>query len=62
MRRTRQLYASNQSFNRRLRGASGRDCLYAFLRHWITARLRREYPRLAHLLPDGFAIGIAPRR
>lgn len=62
VRRARQLYATNCAFNRRLRSAAAREYLYAFLRHWITARLRREYPRLARLLPDGYAIGIALRR
>jgi len=61
VRRARQLYASNQGFNRRLRSAASREYLYAFLRHWISARLKREHPRLARLLPDSFAIGLAPR-
>jgi hypothetical protein len=60
VRRARQLYAVNCGFNRRLRADSGRDCLYAFLRHWITARLKREYPRLARQLPESYAIGVAP--
>lgn len=61
VRRARQLYAINVGFNRRLRADSGRDWLYMFLRHWITARLKREHPRLGRLLPDSFAIGIGPR-
>ena len=61
VRRTRQLYATNNPFNRRLRSAAGRDILYAFLRHWITARMKREHPLLARRLPDGFAIGLAAR-
>jgi len=61
VRRARQLYASNRGFNRRLRSAAAREYLYAFLRHWITARMKREYPRLARLLPDSFAIGIGPQ-
>jgi hypothetical protein len=59
VRRTRQLYASNNGFNRRLRSAAGRDYLYAFLRHWLASRLTREHPRLARRLPAGFAIGLA---
>src|SRR6266446_9608542 len=49
VRRTRQLYATNNGFNRRLRSAAGRECLYAFLRHWIASRLTREHPRFAKI-------------
>ena len=59
-RRTRQLHAINRGFNRRLRGDSGRDWLYVFLHHWITARLKREHPRLGRLLPESYGIGVAP--
>ncbi len=61
VRRTRQIYATNNGFNRRLRSAAGRKCLYAFLRHWLASRLTREHPRLARRLPGGFAIGLASR-
>jgi hypothetical protein len=60
VRRARQLYAMDPGFNRRLRADSGCDCLYAFLRHWITARLKREHPRLARQLPESYALGVAP--
>ena len=57
-RRARQLYAVNAKFNRRLRGASGREWLHAFLRHWLTGRLIREHRQLARRIPSGFAIGL----
>ncbi len=60
VRRARQLYAVNRGFNHRLRGESGLEWLRVFLRHWITARLKREQPRLARLVPDSFGMGIAP--
>jgi len=60
VRRTRQLYALNHGFNRRLRSDSGLGWLRTFLRHWITARLKREHPRLARQLPESYAIGVAP--
>ena len=60
-RRARHLYATNAKFNRRLRGAVGREWLYAFLRHWLSARLARRYPMLARHLPTDFKIGQCPR-
>lgn len=61
VRRTRQTYATSQSFNRHLRSAAAREWLYAFLRHWLTARLIREHSILARQLPEGYdPIGIAP--
>lgn len=50
------------SFRRRLlrSGDEGRDRLYAFMRHWLAACLKRERPDLFHLLPDRYAWGAEP--
>jgi hypothetical protein len=53
------VYAHSPSFRRRLRGTDdrARDKLYAFLRHWLAARLHEERPDLYRRLPADFAMG-----
>ena len=51
--RARRRYAYNQIFRRRLRepGDHGREWLYVFLRHWLSARLQADRPHLYARLP-----------
>jgi hypothetical protein len=57
--RARRLYRMNEKFATRLRerGNGGLEWLRAFMRHWLTARLRRTRPSLARRLPCAFAVG-----
>ena len=61
--RADETYAANESFAKRIngRGNSGRDTLYAFMRHWAAADVRTELGEEASkALPDGFARGEEP--
>jgi hypothetical protein len=55
-------YAHSPSFRRRLRRPEdrSRDALYAYLRHWLAARLHEERPDLCRRLPADFALGKEP--
>ena len=57
----RATYARSASFRGKLlrRGAKGdeRDGLYAFMRHWLAARLHAEQPELFARLPVAYAWG-----
>lgn len=56
-------FETNARFRRRIQGRSGRDALYAFMRHWTAARLRQTTPALFRRLPASFANGEPlPRR
>lgn len=50
-------FESNARFRRRIKGRNGRDVLYAFMRHWTAARLRRAAPSIYRRLPPSFANG-----
>ena len=52
--------AANARFRRILKSTSGRDFLYAFMRHWLAAELRRTQPILYQSLPMPFAMGLDP--
>lgn len=53
-------YAKNKSFRReiRRRGNRGRDHLYMFARHWISAEINRQYPALFRMVPESFCLGL----
>ncbi len=52
-------YERNEPFRRRIRGKgdTGRDWLWAFMRHWLSARLLRRRPDLHRRLPSGYHVG-----
>ena len=60
------VYACNPSFRRNVRakGNKGRDYLWAFTRHWLTALMCERRPRLHARLPDSYSIGhpLPPKR
>ncbi len=55
----RTVYAHSPSFRQKINrpGERGRDCLYCFLQHWLTAALYRSNPDLYRRLPLGYATG-----
>lgn len=54
--KARAIYSANARFAKTLRASDGRDTLYAFMRHWLTAELRRVRPAIR--LPASFANGL----
>jgi hypothetical protein len=44
-------------FRKHLRSAAARDWLYAFMRHWLAAELKRTHPQLYHKFPQAFTMG-----
>jgi hypothetical protein len=57
--RARTVYACNERFRRKLRapGASGRDLLWAFARHWLAALIQERRPHLHRRLPASYSVG-----
>ena len=51
------VYKLNAQFHRMIKGAAGRDQLWAFMRHWVAAELRRTQPQIGRKLPASFANG-----
>jgi len=62
--RAARTFAHSPSFRRRLTrpGDAGREALWMFLRHWLTARLHVERFDLYRRLPRDYAAGVEPRR
>jgi len=54
-----ELCAANADFRRRLntKGNEGRDRLWAFMRHWLCAKIARQFPKLHRRLPREYAVG-----
>ncbi len=55
--RATKIYACDVSFRRRLRGNAGRDLLFVFMRHWLSAELMKSRPHAYAKLPEGFMVG-----
>ncbi len=57
------LYTHGANFRRRIRGGgnSGRDWLWAFMRHWLAALLQEHRPELYRQLPARYCVGEMPR-
>ncbi len=55
------IYTRPGSFRRRMRGAghTGRDWLWAFMRHWMTALVQRHRPAAFARLPSRYAVGVS---
>ena len=53
------IYAHSTRFRRRLRGAncSGRDWLWAFMRHWLADLVLKQEPAWYARLPVRYAVG-----
>src|SRR5947209_13092060 len=53
------VYSHNPRFRRKVRGQgnSGRDYLWAFVRHWLAGLLWERRPRLYARLPAGYNVG-----
>ncbi len=53
------VYGGNECFRRRLRrqGDVGRDWLWAFMRHWLAALIRKHRPRQHGRLPAAYNVG-----
>jgi hypothetical protein len=54
--RADKVYQSDERFRRQIRakGNRGRDQLYVFMRHWLSAELKRIHPGIFHKLPQSF--------
>lgn len=59
-----QLYKHSPRWHRRIKGNLGRDYLYSFMRHWLSAMLKDFWPPFSHV-PQTFWSGeqlpLAPR-
>lgn len=57
--RANAIYARNAQFRQRIRGPGtrGRDCLWAFTRHWLAGLLCEHRPHLYERLPDSYYSG-----
>jgi hypothetical protein len=57
--RANTVYACNARFHRRIatRDNTGRDRLWAFTRHWLTALIARRRPHLHARLPGSYSVG-----
>jgi hypothetical protein len=57
--RAETLFGRNASFRRRLcrAGDAGRDWLWAFMRHWLSALIWRQRPDLHDRLPASYRVG-----
>src|SRR5438876_3655138 len=53
------VYAHNPSFRRRVRGqgTTGRDYLWAFVRHWLAGLMWERRPQLHARLPNTYCVG-----
>jgi hypothetical protein len=53
------LYQRNEDVRRKIRrkGNGGRDFLYTFMRHWLSAELARSHPKVFKILPNEFKVG-----
>jgi hypothetical protein len=60
-RRTHEIATHNEEFRQRLNAPknSGRDYLFAFMRHWISGLIIENYPHLPDRLPRGYQVGRA---
>lgn len=61
-RRAEVVYAANERFAKKLRGAGnlGRNTLYVFMEHWLGAWLKRNMPAAARALPRGYGWDYSP--
>jgi hypothetical protein len=53
------VYAHNPSFRRKVRGqgTTGRDYLWAFVRHWLSGLMWERRPQLRARLPNSYCVG-----
>lgn len=58
--RAERCYAANDDFRKKIKGRAGREYLYVFMRHWLTAIFKEQRPDLYKRLPDQFWKGAHP--
>lgn len=51
------VYAHNKNWAKKIRGAGGREFLYAFMEHWFAAFLKDNAPEMFKKLPRGYGWG-----
>ena len=53
------IYAHNRRFRQLIRGGgcTGRDWLWSFTRHWLSALIARHRPQLHRRLPASYSVG-----
>lgn len=60
--KTAKVYAADNSFRVRMREMHDpREQYAAFVRHWASAELVRQYPSVRSLIPQRYAVGEAPK-
>lgn len=54
------IYQHNADFRKKIKGKGnrGRDYLYSFMRHWLSAWVAKNIPKLFAEIPDSFKNGI----
>jgi hypothetical protein len=57
VRRAERVFAHNDTWRRKVRGQRGRDYVVSFMRHWLSAYLCAQAPRLFEQLPSSFQNG-----
>lgn len=55
--RAERVYAANPGFRKQMRARSGRDQLYAFMRHWASSEIRKCCPSAFRVLTPEFMAG-----
>jgi hypothetical protein len=64
VKKAERVYEASPSFQHRLKLKTGRDTLLVFMRHWLSATLKKTHPLYFHQLPSDYAVGheLSPRR
>jgi hypothetical protein len=57
VRRAERVFARNDTWQSKVRGQRGRAYVVSFMRHWLSAYLCAEAPRLFEQLPSSFQNG-----
>ncbi|MGO9014678.1 MAG: hypothetical protein ACLQF0_06825 [Dissulfurispiraceae bacterium] len=55
--RTLAVYESNEKFRLKLLTQDPRPFYYAFMRHWVSAEIQKNFPDIFSKLPAGFKVG-----
>jgi len=53
------IYKANKKFAKQMNapGDKGRDQLYVWMRHWLSAELKKKHPKIFSVLPQSFMTG-----
>jgi hypothetical protein len=51
------VYGKHEHFRKHIKSANGRDYLYAFMRHWLAADVKRNWPDVYAEMPREWGLG-----